>query len=211
MSERDWSKRIGDRNSWREARPAFLLLVLSALCFWAAFAQAATITVTCTPPTTNTDGSAITATLTYRAYWGTSATTLTNAVPLSGPGCKGSVVVHDAPAGQSVTYHLAVTAIAVGQESVKSNIATKTFSTPLPTPNPPILLTEGGLVWMASPNYTTFGWKLGSTAGTIAAGIKCDATRRIGDDYYRVTGPIVWATTKKNYVVAKCQETKEFG
>jgi hypothetical protein len=203
--------RATDRNSWRASRPAFLLLVLSALCFWAAIVQAATITVTCTPPTANVDGTPITAALTYKAYWGTSAVSLPNSSALAGPGCKGSVMVPDAPAGQSVTYHLAVTAIAAGQESVKSNIATKTFSTPLPTPNPPILLTEGGLVWMASPNYTTFGWKLGSTAGTIAAGIKCDATRRIGDDYYRVTGPIVWTAGKKNYVVAKCQEAKEFG
>jgi hypothetical protein len=106
-----------------------------------------------------------------------------------------------------VTYHLAVTAIATGQESVKSNIATKTFSTPLPTPNPPILLTEGGLVWQASPNYTNFSWKLGAQVGSIAPGIKCDVNRRIGESHYRVTGPIVWASGKKNYVVAKCVQS----
>jgi hypothetical protein len=34
-------RRAADLNSWREMRPAFLLLVLSLVCFWAAFARAA--------------------------------------------------------------------------------------------------------------------------------------------------------------------------
>lgn len=207
--EHDYDREIQDailRDSRKALRVLLGLLTICGLCYvllWSR-AEAATVQLTCTAPTKNTDGSSITATLTYAAYWGTSASTLGNRTGLTGPGCAGSVIVPDATAGTSVTYHFAVTATAAGIESAKSNIATKTFSTPLPTPNPPILLTEGGLVWQASPNYTNFGWKLGAQVGSIVAGIKCDSTRRIGTDYYRVTAPIVWTAGKKDYVVAKC-------
>lgn len=191
--------------SWRAVRPLFLALVLVFVCILAAVAQAADAKLTCTAPTQNTDGTPITAALTYKAYWGTSATSLPNASALAGPGCAGSVIVPDAAAGTSVTYHFAVTATAAGMESAKSNVATRAFTTPLPTPNPPLLLTTGGLVWQASPNYSNFGWKLGAQVGSIAAGIQCDANRRIGEEYYRVTSAIIWTAGKKDYVVAKCE------
>jgi hypothetical protein len=196
-----------DHASWRAVRPLFLAMVLVLVCILAVVAEAGTVQLTCTPPTQNTNGTPITAALTYKAYWGPSATSQPNASALAGPGCAGPVVVPDAAAGTSVTYHFAVTAIANGMESAKSNVATKTFTTPLPTPNPPMLLTTGGLVWQASPNWTDFSWKLGAQVGSIAPGIKCDATRRIGGEYFRVTGPIVWVTAKKDYVVAKCERS----
>lgn len=132
-----------DRGRTRSGRALLGVMLIVALLYLLAWtsAGAATVNLTCTAPTTNTNGSQITATLAYRAYWGTSATTLTNGVVLAGPGCKGSVSVPDATAGQSIQYHFAVTATANGQESVKSNVASKTVSTPLPAPNPPTLLT----------------------------------------------------------------------
>jgi hypothetical protein len=190
--------------SWRKMRPVFLAGVLFWCLVWFAVANAETVTLTCTAPTKNTDGSAITKPLTYAAYWGTSATTLTNAVALAGPGCKGTVSVPDPPAGSSVTYHFSVTATVDGIESAKSNVATKTVTTPKPTPLPPVLTTVGGEVFIASPNWSNFSWKLGAVAGTVAKGIKCDTTRRIGVDYYRVTSAIVWTGAKKDYVVARC-------
>jgi hypothetical protein len=192
--------------SWRAVRPLFLAMVLVFVCILAVVAEAGTVQLTCTPPTQNTNGTPITASLGYKAYWGTSATALTNDVDLAGPGCAGSVVVPDPAPGATITYHFAVTAITAYQESAKSNVVAKTFSTPRPTPKPPtLLLTTGGLVWQASPNYSNFAWKLGAQVGTIAGGIKCDASRRIGEDYYRVTGPIVWTASRKDYVVAKCE------
>lgn len=192
--------------SWRAVRPLFLAMVLVLMCILAAVAHAATVPLTCKAPTQNTDGTPITATLSYAAYWGTSATSLANASSLAGPGCAGPVVVPDPAAGTSITYHFAVTATAAGMESAKSNVAVKTFTTPAPTPNPPtLLLTVGGDVNVASPNYSNFTWKLGAVAGTIAPNIKCDANRRIGEDYYRVTAPITWANGRKDYVVAKCE------
>lgn len=68
----------------------------------------------------------------------------------------------------------------------------------------PILLTTGGSVWVAQPNWTTFSWKLGSAVGTIPPKMKCDATRKIGSEYFRVTAPITWAGSRKDYVVARC-------
>lgn len=180
-------------------------LFIVALSLVYSCARAATATLTCTAPAQNTNGTAITAPLTYKAYWGTSSTSLTNADAMQGPGCAGTVVVPDPTPGTSATYYFAATATANGIESAKSNLATKAFTTPYPTPNPPLLLTTGGDVFAATPNYTIFSWKLGAKVGTIAPNIKCDATRKIGDDYYRVTGPVVWIGATKNYVVAKCE------
>ena len=74
-----------------------------------------------------------------------------------------------------------------------------------------MLLTVGGDVWVASPNYAgpwpANGWKLGAKAGTIAPKIKCDATRQIGEDFFLVKGPVVWTAGKKNYVVARCAQS----
>lgn len=183
-------------------RPLFLALALVAVSLWGWSVHAATVTLTCTAPTTNTDNSPIALPLTYKAYWGTSPTTMTQTAPLAGPGCKGSLSVPDATAGGTVTYHVAVTAIAGAAESAKSNVASKTLSAP--PPNPLLLLTVGGQVNVASPNYTDFSWKLGNVVGTIAPGIKCDPTRRIGAEHYRVTSPIIWISGKKDYVVAQC-------
>jgi hypothetical protein len=202
---REW-----DRQHPRTLRPLFLMLLgtaLIALTMAVAYsANAATAKLTCTPPTKNTDGTNITAALTYKAYWGTSATSLPNTSTMQGPGCAGSVVVPDPAPGTSVTYYFAVTAIADGMESAKSSVAQKTYTTPKPTPQPPVLTTVGGDVFAASPNWTNFSWKLGAKAGTVAKDIKCDATRKIGEDFYRVTSGIKWAGSKKSYVVARCRE-----
>jgi len=181
------------------------LCVIAIALIAAGRAEAAEVKLTCKPPTQYTNNSPIAAPLTYKAYWGTSATSLTNTLPLAGPGCAGPVIVPDPAPGASATYHFAVTATAAGVESDKSNIATKTVTTPLPTPSPPILLTTGGIVYQASPDWVKFSFKLGAQVGSISDGIKCDCSRKIGDDYCRVTGPIVWTAGKKDYVVTRCE------
>jgi hypothetical protein len=162
-----------DHASWRAVRPLFLAMVLVLVCILAVVAEAGTVQLTCTPPTQNTNNTPITAALTYKAYWGTSATSQPNASALAGPGCAGTVVVPDAAAGSSITYHFAVTAIANGQESAKSNIATKTVTTPNPTPNPPALLTAETVAYqinLGSNNKIYF-----SRIGTIELGRACVA------------------------------------
>ena len=69
------------------------------------------------------------------------------------------------------------------------------------------LKTIGSSVYVASPNYTVFSWKLGELLGSIGASVKCDSTRRIPDtDFYRVpNASITWSGTKRSdYMVARC-------
>lgn len=177
------------------------IIVALAYVLWWRTADAAIVNLTCKPPTLNVDNTPITAPLAYKAYWGMKADSLTSTAALAGPGCKGPVYVPDAPSGSSVTYHFAVTAIAAGLESDFSNVASKVI-----TGMPKQLLTVGGDVWIASPDWSVFGWKRTDKAGTIAPKMKCDPTRHIPPDLYRVTAPIVWTAGKKNYVVARCEQ-----
>lgn len=204
--------------SWYQVRPLFLSIVLFWVCVWAAVAHAATIQVTCTAPTTNVDGTPITSTLAYKAYWGTSAASLTSAVPLAGPGCKGPVSVPDAPVGGTVTYHVAVTAIANGMESARSATASKSFSTPNP-PSPPtgVLLTADQVGYqqnLGSRNKISL-----SRVATVPLGKPCIATMSLTDPYRKVyiIADRMWATmdpnpnkpgtlfTRPNQVWAKCE------
>jgi hypothetical protein len=79
-------------------------------------------TLTWTPPTQNTDGSALTNLSGYRVYWGTSQNNLTNSVTVNNPGLATYVVDQLTPA----TWHFAVTALnSAGTESTQSNVASK--------------------------------------------------------------------------------------
>jgi hypothetical protein len=76
-----------------------------------------------TPPTTNTDGSALTNLAGYKVYWGTTAGSYSSSVTLMNPGLATYVVSNLTPN----TYYFAVTAInSTGTESVFSNGASKT-------------------------------------------------------------------------------------
>jgi hypothetical protein len=77
-----------------------------------------------TPPTTNTNGTALTNLAGYRIYYGTSATTLTQQIQVANPGVS-SYVVSDLTRG---TYYFTVRAYnTAGAESVSSNQASKTI------------------------------------------------------------------------------------
>jgi hypothetical protein len=74
-----------------------------------------------TPPTQNTDGSALTNLAGYRVYWGTSQGNYTNSTTISS-GLSSYVVDQLTPA----TWYFALTAVnSAGAESAYSNIATK--------------------------------------------------------------------------------------
>jgi len=81
-------------------------------------------TLTWLPPTTNTDGSALTNLAGYRVYWGTSLGNYPNSVAINNPGIATYVVGSLTPA----TYYFVVTAVnTAGVESVLSNSASKTI------------------------------------------------------------------------------------
>ena len=81
-------------------------------------------TLSWTPPTQNTDGSALTALSGYTVYYGSSTTTMTNKVAITNPGLA-SYVVGNLGTG---TYYFAITAYnSAGAESAMSNIGSKTI------------------------------------------------------------------------------------
>jgi hypothetical protein len=79
-------------------------------------------TLSWTPPTLNTDGTALTDLAGYRIYYGKSATMLTQMVQVSSAGLA-SYVVDDLDPG---TYYFVVRAYtSAGAESANSNVVTK--------------------------------------------------------------------------------------
>lgn len=80
-------------------------------------------TLSWTPPTQNTDGSALTSLAGYRIYWGTDQGFYSNTVTLDNPGLTTYLVEQLTPA----TWYFVVTAFnAQGVESSFSNVAAKT-------------------------------------------------------------------------------------
>jgi hypothetical protein len=76
-----------------------------------------------TPPTQNSDGSALTDLASYRVYFGTQSGSFANSVTVNNPGLASFVIDQLTPA----TWHFVVTAVnASGVESRLSNAANKT-------------------------------------------------------------------------------------
>jgi hypothetical protein len=81
-------------------------------------------TITWNPPTTNTDGSALTDLAGFRIYWGTTRDDYPNSVAINSPGIS-SYVITDLVAG---TYFFVMTSLnSSGEESAYSNAASKTI------------------------------------------------------------------------------------
>jgi len=81
-------------------------------------------TLSWTPPTKNTNGTALTNLAGYRVYYGTSATAMTSVVQINNPGITTYVVDGLKPA----LYYFSVRAwTSAGVESVPSNVATKSI------------------------------------------------------------------------------------
>jgi hypothetical protein len=79
-------------------------------------------TLTWSPPTFNSDGSALTNLASYRVYFGMTAGSYPNSIAVANPGLASFVVDQLTPA----TWHFVVTAVnSNGAESVFSNAATK--------------------------------------------------------------------------------------
>jgi hypothetical protein len=81
-------------------------------------------TLTWTPPTTNTDGSALADLAGYKIYWGTTQGSYPNSVTLTNPGLTSYVVTNLVPG----TYFFVATALNSAQvESAFSAPASKTI------------------------------------------------------------------------------------
>jgi hypothetical protein len=98
------------------ALPAFSISVVAV--------ASGSATLSWTPPTRNTDGTALTDLRGYKVYWGPAAGSYTNSVTLSNAGLTSYVVSNLVPG----TYYFVVTAVnSKGAESVFSNAASKTI------------------------------------------------------------------------------------
>ncbi len=80
-------------------------------------------TLSWTPPTTNTDGTALTNLAGYRIYWGTAQNSYANSKTLNGPGLSSAVIDQLTPA---TWYFVMTTLDSSGNESAYSNVASKT-------------------------------------------------------------------------------------
>ncbi len=185
-------------------------LVLIVGCI--GIASAATVTLTCIPPTQNTDNTPITVPLSYKVYWGVTPTALTDVMVWPGPACVGSVGVRDPAPGISLNYYFAVTAVAAGMESAKSNAVVKVVATPLATPNPPglVLIVRAGAQVFNTGTFDPKVWavKPNKLYGTVLADVKCDESKPAAGGYYRIpTTAVKWANplARTPYPMAKCE------
>jgi hypothetical protein len=169
---------------------ALALLILS-LCV-VGIAQAATVTVNWTPPTTNTDGSAIPATgvgsLTiYRVEYGTC-----NGAAF---GTKVGEVTRAAPAtGTTLNLQPGTTCVRAfvsntyDSESAASNVASKVVAPPVPNPPTNLTVTDP-VAYEVRPNESTFAFDRGRPVGLAKLGAACDEQRTTGEDFYALERP----------------------
>jgi hypothetical protein len=106
-----------------------------------------TAELTWVPPTTNEDGSSLLDLAGYKIYYGNSPDNYSNAVDVPNPGVAAYVIEHLA-AG---TYYFVATAYDTsGNESIYSNMATKTIEATDPNPLPVVSL-------LANPSIVNYG------------------------------------------------------
>lgn len=158
-------------------------------CTWGS----ASTTVSWTAPTKNTDGSTLTDLASYKIVYGTSSSNLSNSRVVSDKTAT-SAVVSGLTAG---TWYFAVRSVnGSGTESANSNVASRSISaasagktvaitiTPSTTPTPTLKTIRTGVydvIWVN--NVRTRGVFIGS----IPLGKACDASYKVGTDYYRVS------------------------
>lgn len=165
--------------------------------------------LTWTPPTTQTDGSALTTLARYRVIYGKSLTTMTSSALIDAPATGGTVA-----ADSSGTWYFKVRAVRTdGVESLDSQVVSKslvgttqaaefvTSDAPVTItvlPNPPTSLTATEIAYEYRPATKTF-----AAIGLVPAGAQCGPeTRTAGAaKYCRVTladsRPIVWPQDRK--------------
>lgn len=200
---REWFK----VNRWQAIT---LAAIVATAFFFAGSVFAAEATLTCVPPTKNTDGSNITGALSYKAYIGTSAGAFTLSADMQSS-CSGKISLPNPAAGQSLTYFIAETAIANGLESAKSNSVSVVVHVDFPTPNPPTGVTA--VVTQTTAYDVRFQLKhgklvaaLGKPVGTIALGTECSDKFAVEGGYQMVDRKQVDSRARvlPAVIVAKC-------
>jgi len=184
----------------------FILIALACLLGSAAYAQ-----TTCggaqlswTPPTTNTDGSALTNLAGFRVVYGQSATALAQTVQVANPGVSAYCITGLSAA----TWYFAVKAYtSTGAESVNSNVVSKVITNaPVPTiPSVPGTLTiAAGALEVYQVIGTDAGFQF-LPVGSVPANTQCIATQQVNGRYAVPTSAVTWyGSVKPKVVVAQC-------
>lgn len=171
-----------------------------------ACAQADTKTVTWTNPTTNTNGSALSASSITRTtvYWGSSASAMTSSKIVAGAAT--STTVDLAPG----TWYVGAKTTANGNDSALSNVVQVVI--PQPTPNPPVVAVAEVVAGVSeTPAYklTWTGSRGSAVVGFVPKGTACIGPQLLtyrGLGYRKVPASSVkwWATKATDDVVAAC-------
>ena len=186
--------------------------LLLSLLLLPVLALANTATVTWTPPTTNTDGSAIPASgagsiASYRVEWGSCVSgafgTKAGEQVVTAP--TTSLVVTPLTAGQTYCFR-AYAKNTFGAESGPSSVASKLI--PPPVPNPPTIVTVATVVYDVRTNGS-----IGRLVGRVPLGTEC-----VGAVYRRWADGTTWHEVPRDDVTfsrearsakvyAKCKAT----
>lgn len=187
-------------------RPNFfdlLLVVLLAaifLLFVSCPARAGEATLSWTPPTQRTDGSPLTNLAGFKAYYGTSPTTLTTVVDIPGPLVTQRVITGLSPA----TWYFAMTAYdATGLESDKSPTVSKVILPAPPMPPGNLTVQAGNLVvYTIVKRPDRFALV---PVGTVPEGTACDTSQSVNGHYAVPTASVIWSgNIRPVVVVAQC-------
>lgn len=156
-----------------------------------AFAQTGSAVLTCGAPTAYTDGTPISGAITYRFYRGTTAGSQTTASP-DQPSCA-----YTWPGLAVGTHYFSATAIVDGEESERSNVASKVI---VATPNPPTNLTvqadTTAFVIVKSRDRVAL-----VPVGTVAPGTSCDSTQQILGRFVVPRASVTFASSVQDEVI----------
>lgn len=142
----------------------------------------ANTTLTCTPPTLNVDGTAITGPLTFNFYASQVSGGPYSLLTTEGV-CEATVVLDPGD-----WYFVATSVNELGEESAYSNEVTKTV--PNPVPSPPTNLTVVG--------QTVFSYSISENklamieVGTVPVGTPCDTTQSMNGLYLVPRESVNW-------------------
>ena len=170
---------------------AILLTLYAVFVTVPAMAQTGQLQLTCTPPTTNTDGTAIGSPITYTFYRGTTAASQTTASPVQ-TACAYTFT------GLAVgTHYGSVTATVGGQTSVKSNPVSKVIAPPVPNPPSGLTVVQDLTAYIINQSDNRV---VMVPAGTIPAGTACDSTQPVLGKYVVDIAAVAWAGSVRSRV-----------
>lgn len=157
-----------------------------------------TATVRWNPPTTNTDGSALTNLASYRVVYGTSSSSLTRSAAVVDPTARSTTIASLTPA----TWYFAVKTVnAAGVESTNSNVASKAVVGATAARTVGVTVSSGSGLTTKSTNVWDMtqkngSWVRRSVIGYIPLGKPCLSQ---------------FGVSKQHYIVNRSDVTKLYG